>query len=205
MIDKKLYQPILDACIALGVTDIFLQKAIIANAYKECGCVPQEENLNYSKTSNDRIRSIFGSRVKGLTDEQLNRIKSTPKTFAEYVYGNGNSLGRSMGNLQDGDGWTYRGRGYIQITGRNNYKRFGDLTGFNLIQDPSLLVVDNNISAMVAVAFVKSGLKKLNFNNQSETNRAVTQLIGGNGLNLTTGYGAELLAKVNNISSKIKI
>jgi len=205
MIDKKLYQPILDACVALDVTDIFLQKAIIANAYKECGCVPQEENLNYSKTSNDRIRSIFGSRVKGLTDEQLNRIKSTPKTFAEYVYGKGNSVGVSMGNLQDGDGWTYRGRGYIQITGRNNYKRFGDLTGFNLIEDPSLLVVDNNISAMVAVAFVKSGLKKLNFDNQSETNRAVTQLIGGNGLNLTTGYGAELLAKVNNISSKIKI
>lgn len=205
MIDKKLYQPILDACVALDVKDMFLQKAIIANAYKECGCIPQEENLNYSKTSNDRIRSIFGSRVKGLTDEQLNSIKSTPKTFAEYVYGKGNPVGVSMGNLQDGDGWTYRGRGYIQITGRNNYKKFGDLTGFNIIQDPSLLVVDNNISAMVAVAFVKSGLKKLNFDNQSEANRAVTQLIGGNGLNLTTGYGAELLAKVNNISSKIEI
>lgn len=205
MIDKKLHQPILDACIALDVKDVFLQKAIIANAYKECGCIPQEENLNYSRTSNDRIRSIFGTRVSGLTDEQMNKIKSSPKDFANHVYGNGNSLGRSMGNLQDGDGWTYRGRGYIQITGRNNYKKFGDATGFNLIQDPDLLITDRNISAMVAVAFVKSGIKKTTFSSQAEADRAVTQVIGGNGLSLDRGYGAELLAKVSKYSTNLEV
>jgi putative chitinase len=205
MIDKKLYQPILDACVALDVKDTFLIKAIIANAYKECGLVPQEENLNYSRTSNDRIRSIFGTRVSGLSDAELNKIKSTPKQFAEVVYGKGNALGRSMGNLQDGDGWTYRGRGYIQITGRNNYKHFGDLTGFNLIQDPDLLINDKNVSAMVTVTFVKSGLKKTTFSSQAEADRAVTQVIGGNGLSLDRGYGAELLTKVGKYSTNLEV
>lgn len=173
---------------------------------KESGLVPKEENLNYSKTSNDRIRKIFGSRVANLSEEQLNSIKKNPQEFAELIYGMNNALGRSMGNVSPGDGWTYRGRGYIQLTGRANYKFYGDLTGFNLIANPELLVNDRTISALVSVKFILVGLHgNTKFNDQLSANKAVTQVIGGKGLNLEQGYGAELLTKVNKFSEQITL
>jgi predicted chitinase len=206
MTDRKLLQPILDAFVAHDVKDVFLQKAIIANVIKESGLIPKEENLNYSKTSNDRIRSIFGSRVRNLSDAELTKIKASPQDFAELVYGNTNALGRSMGNLEQGDGWKYRGRGYIQLTGKNNYKFYGDLCGFDLIQYPDLLCTDNNVSAMIAVKFILVGLNgKDKFASQAQADREITQVIGGKGLNLNAGYGAQLLAKVSDLSSKINL
>lgn len=206
MSDQKLIQPVLDAFVACGVQDVFLKKAILANMQKECGLIPKEENLNYSNTSNDRIRKIFGSRISTITDDALNVIKADPQKFAELVYGSGNAVGRSMGNVNPGDGWTYRGRGYIQLTGRANYKFYGDITGFNLIANPELLVTDRTISAIVSVKFILVGLHgNVKFKDQESANRAVTQVIGGKGLNLDKGYGAELLAKVNEYSNRYNL
>ena len=43
-----------------------------------------------------------------------------------------------MGNTEAGDGYAFRGRGYIQLTGRRNYEHFGDATGLDLLQHPEL-------------------------------------------------------------------
>ena len=100
----------------------------------------------------------------------------------------------------------YRGRGYIQLTGKNNYKSYGDLAGFDILNNPDWLVNNPPISAIVSVLFVKKGLgSNLTFADQQSADRAVTQVIGGRGLNLDSGYGAELLAKVNKYSEEIKL
>jgi hypothetical protein len=45
---------------------------------------------------------------------------------------------RDLGNTQSGDGWNFRGRGYVQITGRTNYAKFTRLLGVDLVNNPDL-------------------------------------------------------------------
>jgi putative chitinase len=82
-----------------------------------------EENLNYSASS---LLSVFGKYFKTAADAAQNQRK--PQLIANRVYG-----GR-MGNTEPNDGWLYRGRGAVQLTGRDNYKAFSTFQ-----KDPSIL------------------------------------------------------------------
>jgi len=190
----------------LGVTNEYAKKAILANIQKESNFVPQSENLKaYANTSNKRIREIFTARANKYSDEELNQIKKDPYKFAEMVYGKDTKMGKSMGNTEEGDGFKYLGRGFIQVTGKNNYRELGKKLGIDLVSNPEKLN-DPQIAARAAIVFVRDGLgkNKINsFKNQSEANREVTQTIGGRGLNLSKGYGAELLSKVEKYSSNL--
>jgi len=116
------------------------------------------------------------------------------------IYGKNTEIGLSMGNTQEGDGFKYRGRGFIQITGKNNYAAYGKMIGEDLVGNPDR-ANDPFVAAKIAAAFVVRGLNnKLNFSSQSEANRAVTQSIGGKKLNLDVGIGAQILAKVDKYS-----
>lgn len=203
--ETKLKQ-ILGALDVCGITCRHLRAAILSNIEKEVGgeLTPKEENIRaWSRTSNERIRKIFGSRVRYLTDEDLDEKKQDSYTFAELVYGKDTNIGRLMKNLEEGDGWKFRGRGYIQLTGKANYEVYGKRTGFNLVENPDLLVNDIEVSAQVSINFILHHLKGvLKYENQYDADRAVTQAIGGRGLNLDAGYGKVLLDKVNKLSAK---
>lgn len=47
-------------------------------------------------------------------------------------------IGQRLGNTFEGDGFKYRGRGFVQITGRANYATFAPVVGLDLVGDPSL-------------------------------------------------------------------
>ncbi len=87
-----------------------------------------EENLNYSA---ERLVQIWPSRFPTLSDARP--YARNPEALANRVYG-----GR-MGNVELGDGWRFRGRGPIQLTGRDNYAFVGDLIGQDLTVLPELM------------------------------------------------------------------
>src|SRR5579863_2874538 len=111
--------------------------------------------IGYANTPNNRIRTIFGSRVMGLTDEALTALKADDKAFFNQVYG-GAWGARNLGNTQPDDGYNFRGRGPIQLTGRGNYVRYGKLCGHpEIVDNPDLLDSDPSIGCAMTVAYIK--------------------------------------------------
>lgn len=99
-----------------------------------------EESLDYAA---DRLVAVFGAhRITPAQAQAVGRIPgkqaADQRAIANIVYG-GEWGRKNLGNVAPGDGWTYRGRGPIQITGLANYKRVGDLIGQNLAGIPDLL------------------------------------------------------------------
>lgn len=87
-----------------------------------------EENLSYSA---ERLTAVWPKRFPNA--DRARPYARNPEKLANYVY-----AGR-MGNSEPGDGWRYRGRGLIQITGRDNYALVQELTGLQVLDDPDLL------------------------------------------------------------------
>lgn len=88
-----------------------------------------EENLNYSA---ERLTSVWPKRFPNA--DRARPYARNPEGLANYVY-----AGR-MGNREPGDGFRFRGRGAIQVTGRRNYELVQELTGLHCVNDPDLLL-----------------------------------------------------------------
>jgi putative chitinase len=89
-----------------------------------------EENLNYK--SPERLDMIF-SAVKGIDDAKA-LIMLGPEAIGNRVYAN--RLGN--GDEASGDGFRYRGSGYKQLTGRDNYVKIGEIVKMDLVGHPEL-------------------------------------------------------------------
>ena len=110
----------------------------MAQIEHESGLNPISENLNYSALG---LLKTFGKYFNSLTAKKNER---NPEKIANIVYGN------RMGNNEIGDGWKYRGRGFIQITGKNNYISLSKDTRIDYLNNPDWLLreADSVISAL---------------------------------------------------------
>ena len=93
------------------------------------------ESLNYSA---EGLAATWPARYADMTGQPnalAQSIARKPATIASLTYANRMGNGPSA----TGDGWIYRGRGLIQITGRDNYDRSGDALGLDLILNPERL------------------------------------------------------------------
>lgn len=99
-------------------------------AHESGGFIHIRENLNYSAKG---LMTVFPKYFKqpGLAEAYARK----PERIASRVYGN--RLGN--GDESSGDGWHYRGRGYIQLTGKSNYAKFDGFVDDDIIKNPDLV------------------------------------------------------------------
>jgi len=128
-----------------GITDPKSKAMLMANVDHESGgFTRKEENLNYSAK---RLQEVFPKYYKNAEDARTDA--GNPEAIANKVYG-----GR-MGNTEQGDGFKYRGRGSIQLTGKAQYEAMGKKLGIDLVNNPDL-AIDPKYSAQIAVEHWKS-------------------------------------------------
>lgn len=75
------------------------------------------------------------------------------KPIEEYASGNAYEGRADLGNLVKGDGIKYKGRGYIQLTGRKNYGHCLERTGIDFVCNPTLALDINNAAKVLAIYF----------------------------------------------------
>lgn len=135
-----------------------------------------EENLNYSAQA---LRKVFPKYFR--TPQEASSYAHHPERIANRVY-----AGR-MGNGSEasGDGWKYRGRGLIQITGRDNYVSMSALMGKDLTVWPDALLMPLDACRSAALWWKANGLNALAdklATNERKTFEAITKRVNG-GLN----------------------
>ena len=96
-------------------------------AHESGGYKRLEENLNYSAKA---LRSVFGRYFGPAPKRDADEYHRNPEMIANYVYMD-EFRKYKMGNVEEGDGWLFRGRGLKQLTGRENYTRFGKSIGIS--------------------------------------------------------------------------
>ena len=84
-----------------------------------------EENLNYSAKA---LRAVFGRYFGNAPKRNADEYHRKPEMIANYVYMD-EFRKYKMGNVNEGDGWLFRGRGLKQLTGRENYTKLGASVG----------------------------------------------------------------------------
>ncbi len=132
----------------MGYNDPSQRAGLAAIIQGESGFRSIAENMNYSP---ERLRQVFPR----FTIEEARQITAGgPVAVAEAVYGHQTSTGRTLGNTEPGDGWRYRGRGFIQLTGRSNYAQYSQAAGVDLVANPDALL-DPEIAARVSVEYMK--------------------------------------------------
>lgn len=107
-----------------------------------------KENLNYSA---DGLRKVFPKYFPTL--EAANKYAKQPEKIANKVYGS------RMGNGDEasGDGFKFRGRGYIQLTGKDNYAAFDKFVDDDIMTDPDLVATKYPLTS-AAFFFHKNNL-----------------------------------------------
>jgi len=124
----------------------------MAQIEHESGLKPISENLNYSTSG---LMDIF-EKYFPVSDIAFIYARQ-PEKIANRVYAN------RMGNGDEtsGDGWKYRGRGFIQITGKENYLKLANDTNLDCLNNPDLLLKEANAMISALWFWNLKGLNKL--------------------------------------------
>lgn len=152
-----IYQEIIQNVQKAGIqTDNQLAMFIAQCAHESAGFQKFQENLNYSS---EGLRKTFPKYFPGTTSQKYGYIKNKAGVIvqkadqagiANIVYAN------RMGNgpAASGDGWKYRGRGVVQLTGKDNYTRFQKWLGDpEILSNPDKILSSAKLIVLTGVFF----------------------------------------------------
>lgn len=129
----------------IGITNNRRRATLIGQcAHESARFRTRFENLNYSAAG---LWKIFKRHF--VSEAETHQFARQPEKIANRVYAN--RMGN--GNSASGDGWRYRGRGYLQLTGRDNYRRYGAIIGEDIEANPDR-AADPDICWLIAAEYL---------------------------------------------------
>lgn len=132
-----------------------------------------QENLNYSANG---LRTVFPKYFK--TDQEAEAYARKPERIANRVYGN--RMGN--GDEESGDGYRFRGRGYIQLTGKNNYSAFAK--SLNISLDDAVRLCETPEGALQSALYFWQRENLNKYADSADVTTCTKKINGGtNGLN----------------------
>lgn len=132
----------------LGINTPLRMAHFMAQISEECGCGHEMvESLRYSA---QQMMKVFPKRFPTL--DSTAPFVGNERAFGNRVYGD------RMGNRPGSDdGFNFRGRGCLQLTGRDNYAAMGKLCKLDLVNNPDLVISPANVLLIAGTEFVKLG------------------------------------------------
>jgi putative chitinase len=164
-------KPLNDAMVQYSINTPARQAAFLAQlAHESAELTFVEENLDYSW---ERLRKVFPRYFSN--DISAQSYDHEAERIGNRIYAN--RLGN--GDEASGDGYRYRGRGPMQVTGRENYRRCGQAIAINLEADPDRLAEPEIGCRAAAWYWHNRGLNTLADANDEAAFREITRRING--------------------------
>jgi putative chitinase len=135
-IDPNLVDPFNETFQRFGIMTPAQQASWIGQCGHECGNFRiMEENLNYRAPTLLKLFPKTPKRQWGFTPEEAAAYERQPQKIANRIYGN------RMGNRDEasGDGYRFRGSGFLQLTGHSNFYHAGQALGVDFVMQPELV------------------------------------------------------------------
>ena len=135
-IDPNLVDPFNETFQRFGILTPAQQASWIGQCGHECGNFRiMEENLNYRAPTLLKLFPKTPKRQWGFTPEEAAAYEKQPQKIANRIYSN------RMGNRDEasGDGWRFRGSGFLQLTGHSNFYHAGQALGVDFVMQPELV------------------------------------------------------------------
>lgn len=142
--------------------------------HESSGFNRMEEGFRYTRGIHQiPVRSAWRESAEALESARQEALRGRPQELARLMYGN------RMGNDDAGDGYLYRGRGYTQLTGENNYAAAGTALELDLTRRPEL-AADRGNAERIAIWFWQQEVPERERDDVSNATLAINN--GENGL-----------------------
>jgi hypothetical protein len=157
-----------EAVTSLGIRNVYAIQALIATAAKESGLDPKSKEIGakgWLSTLEKRGVSYVYNKFPqlgpgGRVAKLMNAPNGVPPDQLKEIWSKGDEAFFSMvydglsTNSKPGDGYLFRGRGFIQITGRSIYKNIGKIIGIDLENNPDSIMSDFDIASKAAAGYI---------------------------------------------------
>ena len=163
-----------------------------ANYSRDSALKAADNNLTFTSsdgkefTRKDLVTAVYDnplyqSKKKDGTPD-INRLNEAGQKAFFDIYYNDAYRGKDykLGNTSSEDGHKYRGRGLIQVTGKEQYRKLGEELGFDLVANPDLLDTDKNIMLMATSLYLNNKNFTGNRNTPALTSNRLQKIVGHN-------------------------